>query len=674
MTTTASFRTAVLAALIGLAACTQAPLPQNGERRFFGTLELEVSSAGVTSLEPQALIDETKLTFTPSAVSVVDSTSARYINATFTVQNRTGAALKNLTLYAYNQAANNVGGTALKSITSFGGTALTNADAARSVKPAHGMTNALTVDNSRADFQAFDPGFVGGLEIAAREAGYIRTPDRLLEYGFVARNGTSRGIANNGSGTVTLGLRVPKSTPANEPYRFTMTFVVADEPQTRVTRSREESAANAASRATAITDRGNPTQVFLIGPDTETTTCTNCTVTRQQNAKTSTAPTNLYADPSSLAWALDTVKTGLVNPWSLKFAPDGSLLFTSRNSGQVTVSRMNVSTGDVTATYRASNTSVRAEGEGGVLGMELAPDFATSNKIFVCYSYYKNNQVADQNRRNRLSSFVISGGALTGEVVLFDNMLGWSNHNGCRVANGPDDKLYFTMGDAANYNADADGTGDPAGDGTGNGDNKAQVKTSLSGKVFRINYDGTIPDDNPFYNSLSGQYRAIWSYGHRNPQGLGFEPWTGTLWSTEHGPNVNDELNVIQAGKNYGWPLCTGTANPCGSYNGTDYKPAIAQYEPGGNNTIAISDLTFYTGFAFPEWRGNLLFVSLKTGRLYRLTLSGQTIAATQQVIDSPTGDPRYARFRDLAVGPDGFIYISTDEGTSSKIYRLRPQ
>jgi aldose sugar dehydrogenase len=370
-------------------------------------------------------------------------------------------------------------------------------------------------------------------------------------------------------------------------------------------------------------------------------------------------------NPTNPEYIIEPVKTGLNTPWSINFAPDGSLYFTSRDSSVVTVRRLNLSTG-VVSTFQASS-AVRDEGEGGVLGMELSPDFASSQKVYICYSYSKNGVVTDQNRRNRLSSFIILGGALTDETILFDNMLGWSNHNGCRVVLGSDNKLYFSMGDAADYNADADGSGDPAGDGTGNGANKAQVLNSLSGKIFRINIDGSIPSDNPFFATQNGQAKAIWSYGHRNPQGLAFRPNSGELWSTEHGPSNNDELNLIEQGKNYGWATCTGVVATCGAL--IDYKPAVAQFEPNGSSTIAISDMVFYNANTFPEWKGNLFFVALKTGRLYRLTLNGSSLQNTEILIDN-----QYGRLRDVTVGTDGNIYFATDQSTNSSIYRIRPK
>ncbi len=643
-----------------IAACTQAPKPTTPVD-LLGTIDLRISSDGVVS--KAQLVDESKLVFTATAVTVVDASSMRFINASFNVQNKTGASLNNLTLYAYSQAANNVAGTALKNLENFAGTALTTG--ADSVKPTHGMQNAQSINSNQADLQVFNTTEVGTLQQTALNSGVITSADRVLEYGFVARNGNTRAIANNATGTITLGFRVPKNSNSNlEPYRFTATFVVANIATTRVSRSREETAVQTSDRANAITDRTSPTEVYLVGSDAQSISCTNCSVVRQTNAKISSSK-NLYDDPSTLARTVETVVSGVNTPWSINFAPDGSLYFTSRDSSEVTVNRLNLATKAITTATATS--VVRDEGEGGVLGMELAPDFATTSNIFVCYSYYVGGAVADQNRRNRLSRFTVAATQLTNEVILFDNMLGWSNHNGCRVANGSDGKLYFSMGDAADYNADGDGAADPAGDGTGSGANKAQVKTSLSGKIFRINYDGSIPTDNPFYSSLTGQYRAIWSYGHRNPQGLAFEPQTNVLWSTEHGPSNNDELNVIEAGRNYGWDTCTGTVATCGSL--TDYKPAVAQYEPNGSTTIAISDMVFYNANAFPEWRGNLFFVSLKTGRLYRLTLNGQTVQSQQILIDN-----LYGRIRDVTVGSDGFIYFSTDQSTNSTIYRLKPQ
>lgn len=357
-------------------------------------------------------------------------------------------------------------------------------------------------------------------------------------------------------------------------------------------------------------------------------------------------------------------------PWSLKFAPDGRLFFTQRDRTTIGVSALEVRTGRIT-TYEGE-AAVRDEGEGGVMGLELDPGFARNNKLYICYSYWKDGIQNENNRRNRLSSFVLSAGRLTQEKVLLDEMLGWWNHNGCRVLWGPDNKLYVSMGDAGDAPSNIPGEFGFAA--------KAQSLKLLAGKIFRINPDGSIPTDNPFYTQTRGAVRAIWTLGHRNPQGLAFQPATGLLWSTEHGPNTRDELNIIRKGQNYGWPRCSGT-QPFGTiltvaadsitFNCTgndlrgNYQPAVREYAGGDEPTIAPSNLIFYSGNAFPQWRGNLLFVTLKTGRLYRLELQGEQIAQEEILINN-----QYGRLRDLAVGPDGYIYISTDSG---QILSLKP-
>jgi aldose sugar dehydrogenase len=337
---------------------------------------------------------------------------------------------------------------------------------------------------------------------------------------------------------------------------------------------------------------------------------------------------------------IETVKDGLERPWSLNFAPDGRLLFTQKASAKL--SGLDLKTGTVKVLGTVNG--VRSDGEGGLMGLELASDFEKSKQVFVCYSYFK-GQSNTENRRNRLSRFTLSETGLEVEKILFDDMLGWSNHNGCRIAIGPDQKLYFTMGDAANFPP---------------GPIKAQDKNVLAGKTFRLNLDGSIPTDNPFYSSSSGQARAVWSYGHRNQQGLAFQPGTGALWSTEHGWNSRDELNIIKKGQNYGWPYCAGTQA---------YGKAERVAADGPDFTVAMSDMAFYTGTLFPKWKNNLFFVTLKTGRVYRLELQGEKIVNEEILIDG-----QYGRLRAITQGPDGFLYFSSDAGDGSSIYRIRPQ
>ncbi|MDW8213374.1 MAG: PQQ-dependent sugar dehydrogenase [Roseiflexaceae bacterium] len=345
-------------------------------------------------------------------------------------------------------------------------------------------------------------------------------------------------------------------------------------------------------------------------------------------------------------YKIEVVKTGLDRPWSINFAPDGRLFFTARNSGRLYA--LNVATGAVQTFSGLPPARFRAQQEAGMLGMALDPAFATNGWAYICYSYFDNAN----NPRNRLSRFTVNltSGSVAEERVLIDAMVGALYHNGCRVVVSPDNQyLFVSMGDATVPTL-------------------AQDLDSTGGKTFRIFKDGSIPTDNPFYDNGRLPRSLIWTLGHRNHQGLAFHPTTGDLWSTEHGPDIMDELNVLIAGRNYGWGwgdpprYCLGTVN-CDRVR--DFVPPIAVFNT--DSTVAISDMVFYTGSAFPEWFGDLFFVTLKTGRLYRLKINNRTIVEQEILIDN-----QYGRLRDVTVGPDGYIYISTDE-TNATLLRIRP-
>lgn len=327
------------------------------------------------------------------------------------------------------------------------------------------------------------------------------------------------------------------------------------------------------------------------------------------------------------------VTEGLEHPWSIAVASDGQLFVTERPGR---LQRIDPATGKKTAITGLPD--IRARSEAGLMGLALDPDFAqpdsTGNgQLYLCYS--TGSLIGPG---NRLSRFTLKDDALTDETVLIDDMPGAMWHNGCRVEVSPDGFLFSSMGDAT----EADDAQDPA---------------SLAGKIFRVNRDGSIPADNPFVNS------PVWSIGHRNPQGLAFNPADGSLWSTEHGPDTQDEINRIEKGMNYGWPRCRGI-DPCGGLE--NYVPAAAEFTREG--TIAISDLIFYRGAAFPAWRGDILFVALKTGRLYRADVAGGRIASHEVLIDGEFG-----RLRDIAEGPDGSLYLATDNG-EDRILQLTPR
>jgi glucose/arabinose dehydrogenase len=332
---------------------------------------------------------------------------------------------------------------------------------------------------------------------------------------------------------------------------------------------------------------------------------------------------------------VETVARTLEYPWALSFSTQGGLYFTGRGGK---FSRFDPKSGAVSAITGLP--APRAEGEAGTLGMALDPDFAENGRVYICYSM----EDANGGSANRLSRFKLVSQQLTAEMVLFDDMPGARYHNGCRVIMAPDGQhLFFSMGDAGRAGG-------------------AQDLNYRGGKIFRLNLDGSVPADNPFKDS------AVWSLGHRNPQGLRFRPTeipggTDELWSTEHGPDTQDELNLIVKGGNYGWPTCRGTGKCPGIEN---YQAAKAEFDH--NDTVATSDLIFYDGKAFPQWKDSILFVTLKTGRLYRITLDGDKVAKSEILIEN-----KYGRLRGIAEGPDGAIYISTDNG-EDVILRLSPK
>ncbi len=301
--------------------------------------------------------------------------------------------------------------------------------------------------------------------------------------------------------------------------------------------------------------------------------------------------------------------TGLTIPWDIAFAPDGSLLITERGG---TFKRLL----ETVLSDIAFNPvpPFATGGEPGLLGMALDPAFAVNGYLYLCYSYTDNGPL------NRISRFTLQGNELIGELQLLNAIPGSSVHNGCRMAIGPDQMLYATMGDANDSNA-------------------AQDQNSLSGKIFRLELNGAIPADNPFPGS------PVWTLGHRNPQGLAFHPDNGRLYSTEHGPASDDEINLIEEGNNYGWPTVMGTAIQA------PFTPALLAYTP----TLAVAGMAFYQGTLFP-WENDILFVSLKAGQLRRLELAPDgTIAADHVVVDND-----YGRLRAVAVAPDGRIFLAT--------------
>jgi aldose sugar dehydrogenase len=334
---------------------------------------------------------------------------------------------------------------------------------------------------------------------------------------------------------------------------------------------------------------------------------------------------------------VEVVASGLEIPWAMAFAPDGRLFFTER-PGRIRV----IENGQLLADPVATLPVAAATGnESGLMGLAIDPDFAANGYIYVAYSY-KN---AKAQLKNRVSRLTVQGSQAGDEKVLLEEIPGEQIHDGGRVKIGPDGLLYISMGDAS----------DPG---------HAQDMNSLSGKVLRINTDGSIPDSNPFPSS------PIFTLGHRNPQGLAFQPGTGQLFETEHGTAANDEVNVLEAGENYGWPLVQGIAKD------SRFVDPILYFTP----TIAPSGATFYDGDQLGPWRGSLFFVTLVGQHLHRVVLGG---ADGRQVIsDERLFEKEYGRLRDVIQGSDGYLYFCTNNrdgrGTpqpdDDRILRIVPQ
>jgi glucose/arabinose dehydrogenase len=318
---------------------------------------------------------------------------------------------------------------------------------------------------------------------------------------------------------------------------------------------------------------------------------------------------------------VETIATGLDTPWDLAWGPDGMIWFSER-AGHV--SRLDPATGQVT---RAGDVAGVAEsGEGGLMGIAFHPDFASTPIVYAAHTYSTLG-----GPRNRLVRMRWDGTRLGAPETLLDGIPGGSIHDGSRLAIGPDRLLYMTTGDA------------------GDGD-RAQDPSSLAGKILRLGLDGRPAPGNP-----SGS--AVWTLGHRNPQGIAFSP-TGALYVSEHGPGDNDEVNRIEAGRNYGWPTVHGFCDDdAGSERAFCQAHAVVEPLAAWTPTIAPSGLAYYDASRFPGWKGSLLFTTLKGSALRRLQLTadGARVASQETLLAGQLG-----RLRDVLVGPDGALYLAT--------------
>lgn len=331
------------------------------------------------------------------------------------------------------------------------------------------------------------------------------------------------------------------------------------------------------------------------------------------------APPNVLALDSSLL-SVTMVATGLDVPWEIAWGPDNFIWFTEQKG---TVNRLDPATGKRTVLLQIPD--VYKKKSYGLLGMALHPDFADSPYVFLDYTYLQDSAIL-----SKLVRYTYRNGLLSDPLVLLKDLRGNTYHNGCRVVITPDRKIMMSTGDAGR-SPDAQDTG------------------SLNGKILRLNMDGTIPRDNPFPGS------PVWSYGHRNPEGLVFGPG-GVLYSSEHGDASDDEVNIISKGCNYGWPNVEGYCDRpeeksyCTSHTITS---PIKAWTP----TIAPAGIDYYRSAAIPEWSHSLLLTTLKAAslRVLRLNTAGTAIVSEKIYFDKTFG-----RLRDLCIAPNGDIYLST--------------
>ena len=344
------------------------------------------------------------------------------------------------------------------------------------------------------------------------------------------------------------------------------------------------------------------------------------------------------------------VADGLRYPLSMAFLPDGSLLVAEKHGAL-----RHVRDGVVSPTPIAGTPQVYSGGQGGLHEVALHPEFASNGLVYLAYA-----KGTDGGRATTaLARGRLDGDSLRDVRELFvartDSRAG--QHFGGRIAFDGAGHLFLSIGDRG---------ASPSGDLERH---PAQDRSNHQGTIVRLTLDGDVPPDNPFVNT-PGVLPEIWSYGHRNPQGLVYDASTGTLWETEHGPRGGDELNVVRAGANYGWPVITYGRNYSGTSITSERERAgmeqpVTYWVP----SIATSGLLCYTGDAFAAWRGNLFVGGLAGEQLARVSVEGTRKTGEETLLRGAVG-----RIRDVRQGPDGFIYLALDrDGGPGTIVRLEP-
>ncbi len=345
---------------------------------------------------------------------------------------------------------------------------------------------------------------------------------------------------------------------------------------------------------------------------------------------------------------VDVVVEGLDHPWGMAFLPGGDLLITER-SGKL----RRVHDGNLLEQSISGLPEIHAIDQGGLLGITLHPQFATNNMLYLSYTGGSYGDYGTEVIRGTLDDMTLKD-----TKVIFKALPKQDGgyHFGSRLQFAPDGKLFITLGDRG------------ARPSQGRGQTAQQLDTHL-GSLIRINDDGSVPTDNPFVNR-PGAKPEIYSYGHRNMQGIALHPQTQLIWTHEHGPQGGDEININRPGANYGWPVITygvnyviGTSIGEGTHLAGMEQP-VYKWVP----SIAPSGMLFYSADRFPGWQGNLFVGSLKFGLLVRLELEGDRVISEERLLDF-----QFGRIRDVVQGPEGDIWLLTDD-TNGKLLRVSPR
>ncbi|WP_439182698.1 PQQ-dependent sugar dehydrogenase [Carboxylicivirga taeanensis] len=360
---------------------------------------------------------------------------------------------------------------------------------------------------------------------------------------------------------------------------------------------------------------------------------TNLTRTSESNNRQASEVQNFW---------VDTIVSGLDVPWGMAFLPDNRILIAER-SGDLLIANQQGQKEKV-----QNGPKVAARGQGGLLDLELHPDFENNGWIYISYSFWNEDDTTLSN--TAIMRARLEGNKLTDNEVIFQAqpLSDKRHHFGCKLEFDKEGYLYFSVGDR------------------GDRDTYPQRLNNDCGKIHRIYDDGSIPEDNPFINT-AGARPSIFSYGHRNPQGVCMHPETGQIWTDEHGPKGGDEINLIEPGKNYGWPVISFGIN----YNGTTFtndtaKVGMEQPIHYWVPSIAPCGMTFVKGDRYPNWKNNILTGSLRFEYLHRVVLDGNKVSHEEKLLQG------IGRVRNVEMSPDGYVYVAIEK--PGKILKLIPQ